>query len=321
MPEGTTPSPADSTSKDPGRIACVHVDLDSLWVLGRFRRFAGDVEPDPLLHGSVQHFLDLFDEHEVRATFFLTGRDAASRNNQSVIRAILEKGNEIANHSMTHPPNFNSLSREELRAEIEESTLAIEEATGRAPAGFRAPTFNISGTILDLLEERGYAYDSSVLPAPVSPFYAVHRILAGKPSCSYGRLAHCRAPLHPYHPGRNNPWERGDRSIYEVPVSTMPILRLPFHASYALLTGKWLFTAGLSAFSRTRNPLIYLLHSKDLFHIETGPAGSPRVRVFPSAPKKAVVSSMLGEIKTRYRTMTTVELIEQIRLGEEAALS
>ena len=321
MPEGITPSLSDPNPKDPARIACIHVDIDSLWVLGRLRGFAGDVEPDPLFHGSVQHFLDLFDEHDTRATFFLTGRDAASRSNQSAIRAILEKEHEIANHSMTHPPNFNSLSREELRTEIEESTLAIEEAAGRAPAGFRAPTFNISGAILDLLEERGYAYDSSVLPAPVSPFYAIYRVLAGKPPCAYGRLAHCSAPLRPYHPDRERPWRRGERAVWEFPVSVMPILRLPFHASYVLTGGKWLFHLGLRAYHMTGAPLIYLLHAKDLFDIDTGPAKSPQVRVKPSARKKALITSMLGAIKTRYRTMTTVELIEQIRLGEEAALS
>ncbi len=190
-------SPATSTEKGLKKIACIHVDLDSLWVIGRSRCFDGVVEPDPVLHGSVEYFLDLFDEHDIHATFFLTGHDAAHKSNQPLIQAILGKGHEIANHSMTHPPNFNSLSTGEIKAEITDSTRAIEDATGHIPRGFRAPTFNVSGTVLDILEDNGYAYDSSILPTFISPLYKISRLLSGKKPFSYGRIEHFMAPMVP----------------------------------------------------------------------------------------------------------------------------
>lgn len=308
---------AERTDRPPGAAACVHIDLDSLWVIGRFHGFESATDPDPVLHGAVPRFLELLDGLDMRATFFVTGRDAAAESARPLLREIAEKGHEIANHSMTHPPNFNSLNREELRAEIEESSRAIGEATGRAPAGFRAPTFNVSGAVLDVLEEAGYAYDSSVLPSPVAPFYALSRTLSGKTPFAYGRVAHCMAPLLPYHPDRERTWKRGGRAIWEVPVSVMPLSRLPFHASYVLKGGKWLFDLGFRAYRMTRAPLIYLLHAKDLFDLEDA-VRDPERAVRLSSRKGELIAFILREIRKHYRTMTTVELLEEIRRGEEA---
>src|SRR5206468_2003853 len=48
---------------------------------------------------------------------------------------------------------------------------AIEDACGRRPRGFRAPGYTLSPALLDAVRDRGYAYDSSLLPSP--PYYAL----------------------------------------------------------------------------------------------------------------------------------------------------
>jgi hypothetical protein len=311
MSEGAVPCEIFPVAVRASRAACIHVDVDSLWVIGRFHGFETAVAHDPLFHGSIPRFLKLFDELDIRATFFVTGRDASGASASPLLREVIKQGHEIANHSMTHPPNFNSLSREDLRAEIGESTRAIEEVTGRAPVGFRAPTFNVSEDVLDILEDAGYLYDSSVLPAPVSPLFTVVQVLSGRTRFTYGRAAHWRAPLRPYRPSREKPWRRGDRAIWEVPVSVMPLFRIPFHASYVLKSGRWLFDLGFRAYRMTSAPLVYLLHAKDLFDLEGVGGRNPEESVRPSVRKASLIASMLRKIQQYYRTTTTEELIKQ----------
>ena len=80
--------------------------------------------------------LDALEYHGVVATFYVTANrlenymDIASRTHML--------GNEIANHSWSHP-RFTLLSEEEIYAELHYSNAAISQITGMAPASFRPP--------------------------------------------------------------------------------------------------------------------------------------------------------------------------------------
>ncbi len=59
------------------------------------------------------------------------------------------------------------MTPEAFRADIRRSRLAIEEATGVRPRGYRAPSFSMSGQTawaFDVLRDEGFEYDSSVAP-------------------------------------------------------------------------------------------------------------------------------------------------------------
>ena len=220
------PDKGDSGVRAP---ACIHVDLDSVWATAASCGVEMDMDPDPILQTSVGRFISIFAEHRVRATFFITGRDAGRRSNAPLIAALRSAGHEIANHSMAHRPNFTGLPAREIEADIADSTKAVEDAVGERCLGFRAPTYNVNGAVLRRLEGLGYLYDSSILPTFISPLYRAANRLAGGRAFPYGDPRHWAAPLVPYHPDEARVWRRGGMRIAEVPISTMPLPSKPIN--------------------------------------------------------------------------------------------
>lgn len=78
------------------------------------------------------------------------------------VEAILEGGHEIAHHSYIHE-NPVEQSREDEAHWLDLGIEIIKRATGRAPRGWRAPLYNFSDNSLDLLTERGFEYDASLM--------------------------------------------------------------------------------------------------------------------------------------------------------------
>src|SRR5690606_32605804 len=89
---------------------------------------------------SVDDLLMLFDRHGTRGTFFVLGEVA--RRHSRMVRRILALGHEVASHGDAH----ESVSRQtpaEFRNDIRIARLRIEDVTGAAISGYRAPNFSI----------------------------------------------------------------------------------------------------------------------------------------------------------------------------------
>jgi polysaccharide deacetylase family protein (PEP-CTERM system associated) len=126
--------------------------------------------------------LDRLAERHIQATFFIVGEIA--RHNAGLIRAIHRAGHEVASHGWDHRRVhlFNPTS---FRQDVRQSMDALEQVTGAAVRGYRAPTFSIvrrTAWAVELLAELGLLYDSSIYPvrhdrygwpeAPRQPFLA-----------------------------------------------------------------------------------------------------------------------------------------------------
>lgn len=108
--------------------------------------------------------LDLLAEHRVRATFFVLGH--AARQHPQLVRRIQAAGHEIAVHSHRHRLVYE-LTPDEFRRDTQEALDTIQDITGVRAWGYRAPAFSItprSAWALPILQELGFAYDSSVFP-------------------------------------------------------------------------------------------------------------------------------------------------------------
>ena len=106
----------------------------------------------------------------VRGTVFVVG--AVAKAVPDLIREISAQGHEIAFHSFDHVP-LPQQTRENFRAETVDGKHLLEDLTGKAVVGFRAPVFSLTPDVqwaLDVLQEAGFTYSSSVLPAP-SPLF------------------------------------------------------------------------------------------------------------------------------------------------------
>jgi peptidoglycan/xylan/chitin deacetylase (PgdA/CDA1 family) len=85
---------------------------------------------------STPALLDLLDEHQARATFFVCGENV--RRLPSIARSIVARGHEIANHTDTHAPLYLK-TPDFLRRQVTVAQQRIAAATGVAPTLFRPP--------------------------------------------------------------------------------------------------------------------------------------------------------------------------------------
>src|SRR5690606_5764569 len=98
------------------------------------------------------------------ATFFTLGWIA--RRNPSMMRRIAAQGHEVASHGWDHDRVFR-MDHAAFARDLDVSRKTIEDATGVAVTGYRAPSFSIDRRTPwahRVLAEQGYEYSSSVAP-------------------------------------------------------------------------------------------------------------------------------------------------------------
>jgi len=113
---------------------------------------------------STRALLDLFAEFEVKATFFFLGWVA--ERFPGLVREARNAGHEVGCHSYWHHPVFR-ITAKEFWEDTLRAKQAIENATGEAVVGYRAPNFSINDSTpwgYPILEELGFEYDSSIYP-------------------------------------------------------------------------------------------------------------------------------------------------------------
>ncbi|MGH6718636.1 MAG: polysaccharide deacetylase family protein [Alphaproteobacteria bacterium] len=108
----------------------------------------------------VPRLLKILEHFGIRQTFFVPGWCA--ERYPAAVEAILAGGHEIGHHGYIHE-DPNTLSRTDERYWTERGLAALVKATGRKPAGYRAPSFAFSDATLDILLDLGFAYDASLM--------------------------------------------------------------------------------------------------------------------------------------------------------------
>ena len=148
-------------------LNALSVDVEDWFQVGAFEKVIARSDWDDLpqrVERNGHAVLDLFDEAGVKATLFTLGWVAEKY--PRLLRRAADEGHEIASHGWDHKRVF-SLSAGEFRADVERARVAIEDASGQTPRGYRAPSFSIDARTPwahAVLAELGYAYSSSVAP-------------------------------------------------------------------------------------------------------------------------------------------------------------
>lgn len=94
--------------------------------------------------------LDILEEYDAKASFFLIGNNINEESAQSVKRAY-DMGMEIDNHSKTHG-NMSKMSEEEVRAEISYVDDKVTEIIGEPTRFFRPPFIDVSESLYDAVD-------------------------------------------------------------------------------------------------------------------------------------------------------------------------
>ena len=104
--------------------------------------------------------LDLLRRYDVHASFYVPGW-IAERYPRTIER-LIEMGHEVGHHGYLHEPP-TTMSRDEEAAVLDRTIGILRGITGAAPDGYRSPSWELSAHSLELLTERGFRYDSSLM--------------------------------------------------------------------------------------------------------------------------------------------------------------
>ena len=219
----------------PKPIASLSLDLDNQWSYMKTHGDAGWESFPSYLDLVVPRILDFLQTRGLTITVFIVGQDAALDKNHAALGAIATAGHEIGNHSFHHEPWLALYSDEQIETELSQAEEAIKQATGQRPIGFRGPGFSLSHATLEVLASRGYVYDASTFPTFLGPLARAYYLLhAGKQLSTaerekrkqlFGTLRDGWRPLKPY------TWQLAAGSLVEIPVTTMPIAKVPIHVT------------------------------------------------------------------------------------------
>jgi polysaccharide deacetylase family protein (PEP-CTERM system associated) len=150
-----------------GHVNVLTVDVEEYYHGIEFAEALGDDGRARLpsrVVAQTERLLDLLERHGARATFFTLG--IVARRHPRLVRAIVERGHEIASHGWDHTL-LPALGPDRFRHDVRAAKRALEQISGHAVAGYRAPNYSLrrdTPWAFPTLGEEGYTYDSSVHP-------------------------------------------------------------------------------------------------------------------------------------------------------------
>lgn len=98
----------------------------------------------------TEQILDILDEYDVKATFFVLGMLA--ENYPNIVKRQFEEGHEIGNHTYSHI-DTKKASKEELLEEYRKTQDIIYSITRNKPKIFRPPYGSFDKKVLDMIQE------------------------------------------------------------------------------------------------------------------------------------------------------------------------
>jgi len=174
------------------------IDVEDYFQVSAFAGRIDHADWDSLpcrVEANVDRILSLLDTAGCSATWFTLGWIA--ERHPGLVRRIVAAGHELASHGYDHQ-RVSAQSPALFRADVERSKALLEDISGVAVNGYRAPSFSIGGAnlwALDTLREAGYRYSSSIYP--------IHHDHYGMPDAP--RFAH---------------YPRGAGGLLELPLTT-----------------------------------------------------------------------------------------------------
>ena len=97
--------------------------------------------------------LDILDEYNAKCTFFLVGIWVDKY--PEMVKAIVERGHEIGNHSATHP-HMSQISEAKNLEELRIMSDKVENLTGVRPTLFRPPYGDYNNKVIRTARGAGY---------------------------------------------------------------------------------------------------------------------------------------------------------------------
>lgn len=207
-----------------------------------------DMEPD---YGDPKGEIRLLQNREFFERYVATIRKYKAKVTMFTVTALFERYQvdfkslnesiplEYAVHSHSHD-SYSACSYDE----VEKSVRAFKSFTDSRPIGYRAPTGQINKAGLGYLMDFGFEYDASVYTS-IRP----------------GKLGYWNLHMP------NSPFRivNGDKSLIELPFTSVDGIRIPFALSYVKLLGWVIYSTLLKAFGLP-GIVLALTHPHDFYY-------------------------------------------------------
>lgn len=177
------------------------VDVEDYFQVSAFEKAIPRSQWDSIpcrTEANVDKILALFDEKNIKATFFTLGWMA--QRYPEMVKKIVAEGHELASHGWEHT-RVTQQNSSQFSEDIINTKNLLEDLGGVAVQGYRAASYSIMSEnlwALDCLADAGYKYSSSIVP--------IHHDLYGIPD----------APRFAFRAA-------SDR-LLEIPITTLPVL-------------------------------------------------------------------------------------------------
>lgn len=174
-PTASSPTPAPPDNLTTGAMRCVSIDVEEYFQIEAAHGAVGRErwgDWPSRVRRNMDLLFDLFDRTGCRATFFFLG--SVAERHPDLARRCVDLGHEVASHGSMHD-RLHRLTPESMLKDVLGSKRVLEDQTGRAVLGYRAPTWSLTrqtSWAVDVLLEAGFAYDASVFPVR-HPMYGV----------------------------------------------------------------------------------------------------------------------------------------------------
>ena len=309
------------------RYASLSLDLDNQWSYMKTHGDSGWESHPSYLDAVVPRILEFLAARGLTISFFIVGQDAALEKNRAALRAIAAAGHEIGNHSFRHEPWLHLYTEAELDQELRQAEDAIESATGVRPRGFRGPGFSLSQGTLETLLRRGYQFDATVFPNLLNPLaraylFSTSNLTAEEKeqrSALFGTWKDALRPVRPFQ------WSLKGGRLLEIPVTTLPGLKVPMHLSYLIYLAKFSRVAAraylrfaLAVCRLTGTSPSILLHPLDFM----GREDSPALAFFPGMDlardrKLEIMGELFDILVARHEIVTMGEHARRAGAGRD----
>lgn len=163
-----------------------------------------------VLSQGMPRLLDLYDQYEVKATFFYTGHIA--KLYPEVVKMAYEHGHEVGSHGLTHEVSqaFDVLTPEQQLEHLRQSKMILEDIIGDEVVSFRAPAARVDERFPMIMQETGFKVDSSVSSQRLDMMFSFGALK---------KLHWITAPRKAYFVKEDNIFKKGDSGILEAPIS------------------------------------------------------------------------------------------------------
>lgn len=186
------------------------IDVDA--VGGWLGSYGGEDSPGDISRGmfagevGVPRLLKLFKDRQIPVTWFWPGHSIETFPKE--FDAVIEAGHEIGGHGYSHE-NPIEMTRQQEEEIVDKSIELIEAKTGSKPLGYVAPWWEFSPVTNEILLDRGFLYDHSLMHRDHEPYYV-------RVGDSWTKINYDAESAHEW----MKPLERGEETdLIEIPAS------------------------------------------------------------------------------------------------------